>query len=255
VSAVLFLLGSLVLFLRATVPLKADSREALQKAASLVLEGRLEEADREARLALSDPSTRAVAFSVLGTIRLQQKRLPESVNFLQEAIRLEPHLLGARLTLAQVYAIQGKTEPALALYRRVLQLDPSNSTARLALARSEAEKGNYQHSLALAQPIVAALKQSPDGLYVLAEDYLKTGDSAAATALANDWTRLTDVPEEWSIKFALLLAQEGVVPDAIDLLERVKRGGRPSYELGFNLAGVYLLMTWLSARILSPFRR
>jgi tetratricopeptide (TPR) repeat protein len=241
VSAVLSVFVSVVLFLDTTVPLKADSREALQKAASLVQEGRLEEADREARLALSDPSTRAVACSVLGTIRLQQKRLLESANFLQQAIRLEPHLLGARLTLAQVYMIQGKTEPALALYRRVLQLDPSNSTARLALARSEAEKGNYQHSLALAQPVVAALKQSPDGLYVLAEDYLKTGDHAAATALAHDWTRLPDVPEEWAIKFALLLAKAGVVPDAIDLLERVKQSGRPSYELRFNLAGVYLL--------------
>src|SRR4029077_3555442 len=90
-----FRLPLIFLLLLGTVgELRADSREALQKAVALVQQGRLEEADREARLAISDPATRAVACSVLGAIRLQQQRLPESVSLLQEAIRLEPRLLG-----------------------------------------------------------------------------------------------------------------------------------------------------------------
>ncbi len=232
-----FLCG--LLLLCASLSVWGDSREALQKAADLVQQGHLEEADQQARLALSDPSTRAVACSVLGAIRFQQKRLPESVKFLEEAIRLEPRLVGAHLTLADVYTIQGKTEPALALYRRVLQLDPSNATAHVALARSEAEKGNYQQSLTLARPVLAVLKQSPEGLYVLAADYLNTGDREAAASLNNDWAQLPAVPEEWAIKFALLLAKGGVVPQAIGVLEQAKQSG--SYELAFNLAGVYLL--------------
>ena len=229
------------LILAFAVSLRADSREALQKAADLVQQGRLDEADQQARLALADPQTRAVACSVLGTIRFQQKRLPESVKFLQEAIQLEPRLLGARLTLAEVYSIQGKSEPALALYRRVLQFDSSNATARLALARAEADKGNYQKSISLAGPALAALKQSPDGLLLLATDYLKTGDRTSAAALARDWELLPEVSPEASIKFALLLAKEGVVPQAIELMERAKQSGTPSFELAFNLAGAYLL--------------
>ena len=54
----------------------ADGREALQRAASLVEQGRLDEADRQARIALSDPELRPAAYSVLGTIRFQQKRIP-----------------------------------------------------------------------------------------------------------------------------------------------------------------------------------
>ncbi len=160
---------------------------------------------------------------------------------LQEAIRLEPRLLGAHLTLAEVYTLQGKMDLALGLFRRILELDPSNATARLALARSETEKGNYRRSLEMAQPALSALKQSPDGLFVLAADYLKTGDRAAAVELAKDWTKLTDTPADWSVKFALLLAREGVVPEAIDILERAKQTSPPSYELAFNLGGVYLL--------------
>jgi len=75
--------------------------------------------------------------------------------------------------------------------------------------------------------------------------------------LVKDWTHLPATPLDWSIKFSLLLAKEGAVPEAIDILERAKQTGPSSYELAFDLAGVYLLksdsvthwktMTWRSA--------
>ncbi len=220
---------------------RADARDALQKAALLVQQGRLEEADRQAQLALTDPETQAVACSVLGTIRFQQKRFDESASLLQKAIRMEPALVGAHLTLAQVYTLQGKSALALGLLERVLILDPPNAAARLALARFETEKGNYRQSLELAQPVLHAFKQSPEGLLVLVTDFLKTGRRAEAAALARDWTHLADVPQDWSIKFALLLAKDAAVNEAIDVLEHARHVSPPSYELAFNLGGAYLL--------------
>jgi tetratricopeptide (TPR) repeat protein len=219
----------------------ADARQAIARAADLVQQGRLEEADLQAHVALADPSTRAVACSVLGAIRLQQKRLPESVKFLQEAIQLEPKLVGARLTLAEAYAVEGNSESALAAYREVLKLDSDNASARLALAQSEAEKGRYKQSLELATPAASELKQTPDGLLLLATDYVNTGDRDAAGRLANDWIQLNGVPEPWAIKFGLLLAQNGAAPEAVQVLEHAKQPGHVSFELAFNLAGVYLL--------------
>jgi tetratricopeptide (TPR) repeat protein len=220
---------------------KVEGREALQRAAELVQQGKLEEADQQARLALSDPQTRAAAFSVSGAIRLQQRRLAESAKLLQEAIRLEPRLLGAHLNLAQVYTLQGKPQLADRLFERVLQLEVSNPTARLALARSQMDKGNYERSLELARPVLAAFKQSPDGLSVLATDFLKLGDRRTAAELATDWTRLPDVPQAASVGFALMLVNDGLVPEAIAVLERAKETGPASYELTFNLGGAYLL--------------
>jgi tetratricopeptide (TPR) repeat protein len=230
-----------VLLLCSLTAQATDARAALQNAASLFEQGKLEEADQQARLALSNPQTRPVACSVLGSIRLQQKRLPESASLLREAIRLEPHLLGAHLTLAQVYNLQGKPELALPLYRHVLTLDSSNASARFALAQSETARGNYQKSLEWAKPVLPALKQSPDGLLLLATDYLKTDDRAAAAALASDWERLQEVPTDLSMQFALELAKGGVVPEAIDVLRGVQQHGSSSYELAFNLAGLYVL--------------
>ena len=133
----------------------SQSREALERAAALVEEGRLQEADQQAQLALSDPQTRAAACSVLGAIRLRQDRYREGAELLQEAIRLEPRLVGAQLNLAQAYSLQGKDAQAVPVFRRVLELDPGNATARIALARSEAEKGNYKRSLELTKPVAA----------------------------------------------------------------------------------------------------
>lgn len=218
-----------------------DARQALQEAVALFQQGRLEEADQQARQALSAPETRAAAYSVLGALRFQQQRLAESAGFLRKAIQLEPRLVGAHLNLAQVYTLQGRQPLALGLFRQVLNLDSSNVTARLALARSEMEKGNHRHSLELARPVLTAFKQSSDGLFILLTNFLKTGDRVAAAGLVKDWMRLPDVSHAWTLKFALLLVSEKAVPEAIALLEGARQTGAPSYELAFNLGGAYLL--------------
>ena len=181
---------------------------ALQKAAALVQEGRLQEADEQARLALADPVARAAACSVLGAIRLQQDRLAEGAELLQEAVRLEPHLLGAQLNLAQVYTLQGRRELAVPVFRRVLELDRGNAVARMALASSEAEKGKYQESLELARPALS---------------------------------HLADVPAAWTVGLAELLVKGGRVDDGLSVLEQAGKADPSSYELAFALGGAYLV--------------
>jgi len=218
----------------------AQGREAIQRAAALAQEGRLAEADQQAQLALADPATRAAACSVLGAIRLQQNRLGESKKLLAEAIRLEPSLLGAHLNLAEVHTLQGNTDLALPVYRRVLELDSKNATARMALARSETEKENYQRSLELARPALLAFKRSPEGLLILATDFLKMGDRSSAATLAEDATRMPDVPAGWLLSFGELLVKGGLVAEGIEVLEGARRADPSSYELAFALGGAFL---------------
>ena len=218
-----------------------DGRAALKTAVALVQQGKLVEADKQARRALEDPETRAVAYSILGTIKLQEKKLQDSATLLNEAIRLEPRLVGAQLTLAQVYTLQEKPALALARFREVLELDPGNPSARLALARAEVEKRNYEQALKLTEPARAVLRQSPEGLYVIAAALLKTGRRDEVVPLGNDWNRLAKVPQAASIAFGLLLVQEGVVDVGIAVLEHAKQAGPPNYQLSFNLAGAYLM--------------
>jgi len=242
-----FILTLLMAWLPAAAPdgsqsaTTVDGREALKAAVALVQQGKLVEADKHARRALEDPETRAVAYSVLGTIKLQQNNLDDSAKLLGEAIRLEPRLVGAQLSLAQVYTLQNKPALALARFRKVLELDPGNPSARLALARSEVEKRNYQQALKLTEPVRSALRESPEGLYIIAAALLKTGRRDEAAPLGDDWNRLSSVPQAASIAFGLLFVQEGVIDEGIAVLEHAKQAGPPSYELAFNLAGAYLM--------------
>jgi len=110
------LLGSVVMILHLISPpwilAQDDPTEHIQHAAALIAQGELEAAEKVVRAALSNSSTRPLAYASLGAIRMRQRKLEESSQFFEKAIGLNPNLLGARVTLGQVYALQGRTELA-----------------------------------------------------------------------------------------------------------------------------------------------
>jgi tetratricopeptide (TPR) repeat protein len=112
----------------------------------------------------------------------------------------------------------------------------------MALARSETEKGNYPRSLELAQPALAAFKQSPEGLLILAADYLKTGDRSSAAALSEDAKRLLDVSPAWFVTFAELLVKGGLGAEGTLVLDHARKADPSSYDLAFALAGAHVAM-------------
>jgi tetratricopeptide (TPR) repeat protein len=230
-----------ILLLASISAFAADGAGAIRTAAALVEQGRLDAAERQARLGLNDPRTRAAAYTILGTIRLQQQRIPESITLFQHAIGLDPRLIGARLSLAAAFTAQGNDAAAVKTYGQVLEVDRSNEQARFALAKYESDSGNPRQSLALIKPILAELKKSPEGLLLLTSNYLKLNDQTAAAALVKDWIHLPNVPAESSVMFALLIGNGGLTNEAVDVLESAQKAGQHSYELAFNLASFYRL--------------
>lgn len=204
-------------------------------------EGDLGAAEAAAKLALEAPASKPVAYALLGSIRLQQQKYAEGTTFLERAIEANPDLVGARLNLAQAYTLLGKDGRAEDLFRDVLVRAPTNANARLGLVRIEAKKGNHRQALDFAKSVEEQLRASPDGLLLLSTCYMGVGNLAAARNLVKDWTGLGGVPRDWTIKFALALSKGGLNPEAIQLLEGVKQEGLASFDVAFNLAGLYLL--------------
>ena len=62
----------------------------LQAAARFLDQGDSVRAESEARLALRSPETKPLALAMLGTIRLQQSKYTDSVEFLNQALLLNP---------------------------------------------------------------------------------------------------------------------------------------------------------------------
>jgi tetratricopeptide (TPR) repeat protein len=215
--------------------------EHLQRAAALISQGDLVAAEEEARLTLAHPSTQAVAYATLGTIRLQQGKVEESHKFLAKALELNPQLIGARLTLGQVFVRQGKSREARKAFQAALQLAPDNPTVLMNLAQLETMDGNYAASLKLVAPFAGSLRASPDGLVLLLVNRLGLGDKETAKGLVTDWMALGDgVPPSLAIEFAKPLVAHQLAAEAVRVLEKAKGGGPAPFELAFALGGAYL---------------
>ncbi len=216
------------------------STDHLQRALELMNSGDLVAAETEAKLAANDPATRAVAWATLGTIRLQQQRYDEGVELLRKALSLDSRLVGAHISLGGVYMLQGKKDQAREMFRQALRLDPANYNARANLADLDFQTGNYKASLETATPVAAQLRQSPEGLMLLAKDYSGLHDKDSVRELVSDWKSLPPVSADESTEFASLLVKNGLVHEAIEILEKAKSAGSAAYGLRLLLADCYL---------------
>jgi len=213
----------------------------IEMAANLLNQGQRGPAETEARKALGNPSTRALALAMLGTIRLQEGKYKESTHFLTQALALNPRLVGARTSLGNAYLLQGKSHLAQKSFLEALRLDPGNLNARFDLAKVEAFLQNYQKSLDIAEPIVPQLSASDDGILLLATDYGALGKTEELRGLVRNWQKISVPSDESSMELSSVLAKYGMTPEAKEVLEaaETRTAARPSSLLALKLGEAY----------------
>jgi tetratricopeptide (TPR) repeat protein len=214
----------------------------IKAAAQLLSQGQKEEAEREARLAMNDSTTRPLALAMLGTIRLEEGKYQESTQFLTQAVELNPHLSGAWTTLGDSYVLQNKPALASESFEKALKQDPSNNQARYDLAKLEASLHRYQKSLDIARPIVSQLLKSDDGLLILGTDYGGLGKKEELSGVVRAWQDLPQPSDESSLEFGQLLVAYGMTSEAKALVEAVeaKSAGHISWTLALTLGKIHL---------------
>src|SRR5437667_7215842 len=97
----------LSLFLLSSWSTVRGDSDHIQQSMQFMSSGNLAEAEKQARLAVRDPSTRALGWATLGTIRVRQKKYEEAITFLRTAVRLDPRLPYAQSAPAEAYALPG----------------------------------------------------------------------------------------------------------------------------------------------------
>ncbi len=214
----------------------------MEAAVRLLNQGQIAQAEAEARLALPNATTRPLALSMLGTIRLQQGQYEESANFLNQALALNPSLAGARTTLGDAYVLQGKPDLAEKCFREVLRLDPRNLNARFDLVKLEASQRNFQQSLEIARPIMSELVKSDESILVLATAYGALGRKEELKGLIASWQRLSAPSDEASLDFGDLLLASGMAAEAKAVFEaqETRIAAHPSAALALRLGNSYL---------------
>src|SRR5215472_66807 len=215
----------------------------IEMAANLLNQGKMDQAETEARQALKNPSTRALALAMLGTIRLREGKYRESESLLAQALTLNPQLLGARTSLGNAYLLADKPVLARQSFQEVLARDPGNVNARLGLAKVEASLRNFQQSLRVADPILSQLGESDDGILLLATDYAALGKKEELKALVRSWHDLPVPPsDDLSFEFAKVLIAYGMNSEAIEVFEdeEANIALHPSVGMALKLGEGYL---------------
>ena len=220
----------------------------IKTAAQMLDQGQREQAEHEARLAMGDRATRPLALAMLGSIRLEEGRYQDSIEFLTQALKLNPNLSGTWTTLGDAYVLQNKPTLASESFEKALKVDPSNGQARYDLAKLESSLHHYQKSLDIAQPILPLLLKSDDGLLVLAADYGAMEHKDELARVVQAWQKLPQPPaDEASLELARLLIGCGMIPEAKALADAVesRSAGHLPWILALNLGKIYMgLKDW-----------
>jgi len=167
----------------------------------------------------ADPQN-ADALTLLGTIRIQQKRASEAESLFQRVVQLNPKSFSGRLELGRILVAEGKVPEAIEQFRQAQELEPANVEARVTLARLYAVAGEFASALSNLEPLGES-RLPREAISVKVAALLALGRSDQAIALAN---RVTNPP------LALALAENFVaakMPDhALKLLARAQASGK-----------------------------
>jgi tetratricopeptide (TPR) repeat protein len=151
----------------------------LERAAALVREGRVAEAEQQLTAVLKAAPEEAGALNLLGTIRAQQGRLDEAESLFARAIRSDPRFVGPRMNIAYLYMLKGAPEKTIGELREVVRLEPANVDATAKLSSLLLAQKRLDEALAVLE--AAKLHSPPAPLLVLLGDvYAAKGDAAKA---------------------------------------------------------------------------
>jgi tetratricopeptide (TPR) repeat protein len=177
-------------------------------------------------------------FQAVGNLEAAERDLA----YLRE--KLAPDNVEVILSSAELAEARRRYDEARKHLQHGRERFPNDSRFSTALARLELRAGN-EHKPAAAQQLREALKttkEDPETLWVLADLFIDAGDNGEARKLV-DKLATTKMPQV-GLDFlnARLLASDGKVGEAVDLLERCRAGGTTRQGLIFLNRKMNLLL-------------
>lgn len=134
-------------------------QDPLAHAQELHRRGRVKEAESLYRKLISMNARHHGALSSLGVLMCETGRVPESIQYLERSISVEPN--PRYLTnLGVAYRLTGRLDMAAEAFGRILEIDPNFPEARLNLALILVDAGIQAEALMLLEE---ALRFGPDG--------------------------------------------------------------------------------------------
>lgn len=136
---------------------------------------------------------------------------------LEEALRLDPSLVEARIALGDLELESGNTEAAIRTWTKVIEAAPErNAAVRSRLERAYFDSGRYEDIITLYEQLLRRLPNNTDIAVTLAGIYRKKGELATAARLLEP---LAGSRDPLPILMLALVRTEQNDPRARNLLE------------------------------------
>lgn len=183
--------------LNRTVALQPNNLRARLDLGNLLLAGRLpDRAMEQANAVLAIKSDDAEAYALLANIAAVKGDREKALAQIQHAIELDPSKAAFHTTLGLLQGSEpGQAGSAEEQLRKAISLDGSNVTAHLALAALLEKKGDTQAALEQQKAAVAGDPKNITARVSLAQMYFRQGDKANAEATLRQATEdLADTP-------------------------------------------------------------
>src|SRR5579885_3383619 len=114
--------------------LRMESSQPLGTRPAFSFSGKAGQRESRSPAGLGGSGDSTSSLGILGTILLRQGKGGEAVKDLEQAIALNPRLVGARINLGEAFLSLGQTASAEQAFKSALRLAPDNFNARLDLA-------------------------------------------------------------------------------------------------------------------------
>ena len=150
------------------------------------------------------------AYSLLGQLYVDQKRLDEAMREFVALSALQPTAVGPKTVIAVLHHVANRRAQAKKAYEDVLRIDPSAVVAANNLAWMTVEDGgNLDVALQLAQAAKARAPRSPEVSDTLGWIFYRRGLFAFAVAAFEESVKEAPKNPEYHYRLGLALAKNG----------------------------------------------
>src|SRR5688572_6069980 len=196
---------------------KAPQRDQLSVFEKNIEAGKLNETETPLlQFALSNPKN-ARALELVGRLRFRQGRSDEALALYKRVLVLDPKFFPAKVGYAAVLFAAGQAETARTILNEVDERELVGPTVLLDLAQALTLVGAYQRSLTVIERLPENVRTG-DALPIRAVCHIQLGDMAAFESLIPQAKKLVPAKPTAAVKFVEILISTGRRREAVDLL-------------------------------------
>jgi predicted Zn-dependent protease len=210
-----------------------NSELRVELAVSLAALGRVARAVQGLDEYLARNPRDANALRARGELRLATGRTEDGVKDLELAMIVAPaswpirNRLSTQLSIADAELGAGRPDRAKAILKQVQQQAPGLIGAKLLAARIALLDGRAEEAVDLLQPLAELAPQNDILQHTLAEAWVRTGNTARATVLLEQWLKSHPVDSGARLALAKIMMQQNRPGRVIELLEGPASSGPP----------------------------